>query len=541
MKWLPCQAEVFAKLPSMRKGALVFRRQLGKTTLLSGAALLGMIDVPGSLVTYCSASLLVGRELIEREAQLLHQTFAKLQEDADQQDLALRIVDREATTKTDGPTKGKSLPKIADFTELFEKSRLMLRLWHSNTISSRTQIIAPNPATARGFSGWVLIDEVGWISQFRDMVDAMAPIASRDASFRQLWATTPPADDAHYSYEMLVPPAGTDFPVNPKGNWYTSEAGIRCLRVDAWDAAAGGVQMLDEDSGKPITPDESRRKAYDKEQWDRNFGIKFLTGGSSAVSLLAIAHAQERGKEKCLFVVIDSDEDLETACDWVKTRSGAGRVGVGWDIATTTKKQSNPSALAIGEENGGEVIGRLVVIWKTADPDRAKLIVGRLLEAIEDRKIGGRAVRMAIDATNERLFSADIRKELLGRVITELVIASESVENYHIKRQGDQPMVMKQYLGGRCVEALEDGRLTLPAHRYIREDLRLVKKERGTFDNELSTTGQHGDVFDAIKMMLFALRPGGSFSGESVKTTQHRTQDGTYTIGAHKHRRFALA
>jgi hypothetical protein len=540
VKWLPCQQEVFARLPTMRKGALVFRRQLGKTTLLSGAALLCMIDLPGSLVTYCSASLLVGRELIEREAQLLHQTFAKLQQDAEEQELALRVVDRDASAKSDGPTKGKVLPRIDDFTELFEKSRLVLRLWHSQTVSSRTQIIAPNPGTARGFSGWVLIDEVGWIADFRGMVDAMSPIASRDASFRQLWATTPPADDAHYSYEMLVPPAGTEFPVNPRGNWYTSEAGIKCLRVDAWDASAGGVQMLDEDSGKAITPDESRALAYDKDQWDRNFGIKFITGGTSAVSLLAIAHAQERGGKLCRFVAIDSDADIDGACDWLGQALTAGPVSVGFDVATTTKKLSNPSSLVVMEEIGAERLCKLVIVWKAADPVRHNLIVDRVLDAIEQRPFGGRARRVAIDGTSERLYAADFRKRFMGRTIVEVVVASESTEKYTHKPT-DQPMTMKQFTSGRCVEALENGQIALPAHRYVREDIRLVKRLKGSFDNEVSATGQHGDVFDALKLAHFALRPGGEFAGTSVRTTSHRPSGGEYALSGGKKRRFALA
>jgi hypothetical protein len=524
----------------MRKGALVFRRQLGKTTLMSGAALLCMIDLPGSLVTYCSASLLVGREVIEREAQLLYQTFAKLQDDAAQQELALRVVDRDASAKSDGPAKGKALPKIDDFTELFEKSRLVLRLWHSNTVSSRTLIIAPNPGTARGFSGWVLIDEVGWIADFRGMVDAMSPIASRDASFRQLWATTPPADDAHYSYEMLVPPAGMEFPVNPRGNWYISEAGVKCLRVDAWDAAAGGVQMLDEDSGNAITPDQSRALAYDKDQWDRNFGIKFITGGTSAVSLLAIAHAQERGSKSCQFISIDSDDDIDRACAWLKQSLTGGPVAFGFDVATTTKKLSNPSSLVVLEEIGAERPAKLVVVWKSANPDRHNLIVDRLLDAVEQRPSGGRVRRVGIDGTSERLFASDFRKRFMGRTIVEVVVASESTEKYTHKPT-DQPTTMKQFTSGRCVEALENGVIALPAHRYVREDIRLVKKARGSFDNEVSATGQHGDVFDALKLAHFALRPGGEFASASVKTTSHRITDGQYAMSNPKRKRFALA
>ena len=71
--------------------------------------------------------------------------------------------------------------------------------------------------------------------------------------------------------------------------------------------------------------------------------------------------------------------------------------------------------------------------------------------------------------------------------------------------------------------------------------IRLVKKAKGSFDNEVSSTGQHGDVFDALKLAHFALRPGGEFASASVKTTSHRPSGGEYALSGTKKQRFALA
>jgi hypothetical protein len=45
--------------------------------------------------------------------------------------------------------------------------------------------------------------------------------------------------------------------------------------------------------------------------------------------------------------------------------------------------------------------------------------------------------------------------------------------------------------------------------RYIREDFRLVKKDRGQLVCEPDIDGKHGDTFDAVKLASYALDAGG--------------------------------
>ena len=158
-------------------------------------------------------------------------------------------------------------------------------------------VVAPNPDTAVGWTGHVILDEVGRMPDFRELFEAMEPIVSSGQNFRVRLATTPPPDDGHYSYELLAPPPELDgnFPVNPRGNWYTSRQGILVHRVDAWDCAAAGVPLYDLQSREPLTPDEHRARSVDKLAWDRNYGIRFVKGGTSAVSVAALYHAQAAG------------------------------------------------------------------------------------------------------------------------------------------------------------------------------------------------------------------------------------------------------
>jgi hypothetical protein len=181
---------------------------------------------------------------------------------------------------------------------------------------------------------------------------------------------------------------------------------------------------------------------------------------------------------------------------------GGGAAGLGWDLATTTKALSNPSAFGVLEQAGQELILRAVFIWKTADPDVAMERARRIVEAVAARKEGGRARKLAVDATNERYFAKSVRKELLGLIPVELVIGSEGIE----VPGEEEPMTVKQHSCGQFIAELDDNHLTLPPERYLREDFRLVRKERGQYVCEPDANGRHGDTFDCGRLGLWALK-----------------------------------
>lgn len=129
---------------------------------------------------------------------------------------------------------------------------------------------------------------------------------SSNPQFRWRMASTPPPDDDHYSWELIVPPT-EEFPVNPRGNRYESQAGISVHRVDCYDAYAGGVPMFHPKTRQPISPDESRALAFDKTAWDRNYALRFIRGGVAAVSLSHLFLAMERGQSGGLAVAITEE------------------------------------------------------------------------------------------------------------------------------------------------------------------------------------------------------------------------------------------
>jgi hypothetical protein len=185
------------------------------------------------------------------------------------------------------------------------------------------------------------------------------------------------------------------------------------------------------------------------------------------------------------------------------------KVSVGFDVATTTKKKSNPSSLAVLQQVERMMFARLVLRWKAKDPAIAVALMTQILDALH----GKFALRCAIDATNEKFFAIDFKKKFSGRCSVRLVVASEAVEY-----RGEK-MIYKTYCGNLLCNQLEDGLLALPAEAFIRNDFRLVVRDRGTFDAEVDESGGHADTFDGVKLALLGLlTKGGPVEAAAVRT-----------------------
>jgi hypothetical protein len=468
---------------------MLWRRQGRKTSNMAKRALKKMMKRPGRLVTFCSASILVGREMLMKEGAVIQAAFESWKTDAAKASLKVE-------TNTDGLTAD-------DFLDLFERGRVEAKLWHSRTVCSRTLIIAPNVATARGFSGDVMLDEIGFIPDFKDLWEAMEPIASADPDFTVTMATTPPNDDAHFSYELTVPPEGLKFEPNAKGHWYRSQANVLVHRADVYDTAAAGLKLYDLESRNEITPAEHRLKALDRDAWDRNYALIFKAGGTAAITLAALHVAMTQGSGQCVFA-----ED-EYPKGWEETLSDHPTV-IGLDPATTENQTSNPTSICISQKIGSKVIERCVVVFKTNDPDHTRAMVRIAIDGVRART--GRPPRRLVgDGTNERFFMTDLKRELAGKVVMEIVVMSESIEFR------GETMTKKTYLGSLYVDQYEDASIAIPEDRYIREDRRLVVKEKGLFVNQTDSRGRHADTFTSGSLAVHGLLSrGGPAEAEAV-------------------------
>ena len=256
----PAQQEFVLGMRRHRISGLLARRQFGKTTLSGLIALDKMMATPGHTVVFGSVKLDLGREIVRKEAEAMQR--------------AIRMIFAQASSLLDvvDALKERSVAnfKPDDFAELYEAQRLEFRLWHDRTTYSRTKVVALTPA-AVGETGDLILDEVGRVKNFREVWEAVKPIIASQPEFRLILTTTPPPDDAHYSFELLAPPIDAELPINARGNWYRSELGVRVLRVTAWDAAAGGLPLYDDETGAAVTPEESRAKDPAKDAWDRYY------------------------------------------------------------------------------------------------------------------------------------------------------------------------------------------------------------------------------------------------------------------------------
>ena len=500
------QRRLFRLVDEYRMLAFVARRQYGKTTSFANIALKKMMKTKFHTVIFGSAKLNLSREIVRKEAHVMERGIAE----------ATRRLDAGRFMVADAET-GKVPDRLNhdDFAELFEAQRMEFRYFHSRSSYSRTKVVALRPDTV-GETGDLMADEVGRINNWRDVWEAIEPIVASNPEFRLLLSTTPPPDDAHYSFEQLCPLPGTVFPVDPEGNVYESIHGVTVLRVDALDAYADGVPVYDLKTGNPITPQQLLDKSLDKDACRRNYFCQFVTGGSAAISYMAIADAQALGiKHGCVF----AEDDLPDGYERMFT---GGPVGIGGDPATTEGEKSNPFGVCVTERVDGLWVARLMLSFKSADPQRPKDILRELVKTLKPEAL-------ALDATSERYWCAEVKKELELLVNVLLVVNSETMEHLN------EPIKVKTYLGNLGCNAIDDRVTALPPAREVKEDFRLVKREKGGFNNALdSVTGRHGDLFDGFKLSLFALETGGGVTEATGVSVSPSSQPEPSTTGRMK-------
>lgn len=475
------QRRFFRLVDSYRLFAFCARRQYGKTTTFANVALKKMMKTPNHTVIFGSAKLNLSREIVRKESEVIGRSISE----------AVRRLEAGQFMVADSDS-GKVPDRLTadDFAGLFEAQRLEFRFFHSRGSYSRTKVVALRPDTV-GETGDLMCDEIGFIQNWREVWKAIEPIVSSNPSYRLLLSTTPPLDDAHFAYEQLAPHPGVEFPVNAEGNLYESESDIDVLRVDAFDAWADGVPIYSLKTGDPLDPAEHRARSHDKETWDRNYGVKFIAGGSAAIGLFQLQQAQSRGIELgCRYFSNELPSGWVAACRFV---TGAPAV-IGVDPATTEKKKSNPTGFCVSQMHGTAHAARTLMRYKRADPKEARATI---IDAVKSLKSAGVPVKcVVIDATSEKYWAAETRQELRLLCPVLLVTSSEREE------VNGENVLVKTALGAQAVTTFDDGLAAVPGDKEVKDDFRLPRKYKGGYDNEVDDFGNHGDMFDAYKLAL---------------------------------------
>lgn len=504
-KWVRRKYQVVALATARKVRSLVlfWARQCRKSTSLGDIAFDEMSREAGRHVIAASASLLTGSELVSKALSTAEQAALVTREAAAvQATMEQAAAERSLNLVCANSETGKEYTGLGpdDFRDLYRTSRLELRLYHDRTAYSRLLVIAPNPATARGWTGCVIRDEAGFTQtgMERDLQVAVKPIIDTDPSFKLIYASNLPRDDRHPFFEMTLPEPGATFAPKADGHFYRGQNGILVHRVALADAYAAGHVLYDTREGKPLTYEQFCRDPANKLGLDESYRLMHQFGGTAAIDLLAITTAQRRGIGQCAFVFVETEKDFEQALLILRELLTDGPVAIGFDVATTTADTSNPSSVTVTEQKGTDRMQRLVMVWKERDPKLVRSRLRRLIIAVRQRPKGGPARRFCQDATNEALFARETAQDLGGLVPFELVDARNKVEPVPTGYERDPNY--KTWLGDLYSAAVNDNRYTMPDDPYLKEDHRLVQKSGGLFVCEPQPDGKHGDTFDSGKL-----------------------------------------
>jgi hypothetical protein len=497
-------------------------RRCRKSTNLGAIAFDEMSKAPGQTVIAASASLLLGTELINMtvsavEAAIIVQNEAEAQRrvfetgvDADGK-LDFRCADSETGKEYEGMTR-------EDFTDLYKSKRLEMRLYFDRTAYSRQLIIAPVPATARGWRGTVLRDEAGFtpVNLENALREAVDPIFRDVPDLKMIYASNLCRDDRHPFFTMTMPPPDAQFVPNAKGHFYRGENRILVHRVSLADAYEAGHTLYD-NKGEPMSLQEFRSEPANKPQLAFNYDLLHVAGGTAAIDLLALLSAQQRGARQCAFVYVDDDAEFYRALDLLSELIGSGPIGIGVDPATTTAATSNPTGVTVTERRGTERVQRIVFCWKERKAKVARTRIRRIVETIRNRPEGGAPRRLVILATNERYWADEVADEISPICPVELVI-----EGATLQPQGyDEPITFKTYLGDIYCAAVNDNQYSMPPGEYFKKDQRMTVKNNGRYECRPESDGAHGDTFVSGGAAEYALAAPGSAIGASIGVRPH--------------------
>lgn len=268
----------------------LWRRQSGKSYTIASKAIDKMLSKAGLSCFFVSASLGTGEEVIEKGAAIWYDALTRLKaaEESLGKKLGGNVIDK----------RSKEILSVDDLSELMDRQKAQIRIYHSRTQYSRTKTIAPNPKTARGWTGPVFGDEIGFWPDYKKVWDAIEPIISREPDFSFWGFTTPPEDDRHYTYDLLNP-GELEFIPNARGNFYKTEKGYPVHRADVHDTSLAGLKLYSPLTGEAVDWDTFREHSQDRTSADRNYALKFVKGGSSAISLAWLQEAMKKGDGQC--------------------------------------------------------------------------------------------------------------------------------------------------------------------------------------------------------------------------------------------------
>lgn len=310
---------------------------------------------------------------------------------------------------------------------------------------SRLLFLPANPATARGYSGNVVLDEFAFHTDSRAIWSALYPTISRNPQYKLRVMSTPNGQGATNKFFELW---NDNERLGDKDVWSWH-------RTDIYQAVA---------EGHPVDIDELRAGIKDPQAWAQEFELQFLDEVSAYLTYELIAGAE--------------------------------------DPQATTDRLLEEIDPALGDLYLGLDIGRrrdLTVIWllqRVGDVNWTRRVVElhNTTFAVQREVLYGllpRVRRAAIDATGLGMQLAEEAKQKF-RQVEEVTFTSE----------------VKADLATTLRRSFEDRTVRIPIEDAIREDLHSVKRvvtPAGNirYDGEREA-GSHADRFWALALALRA-------------------------------------
>jgi phage FluMu gp28-like protein len=310
-----------------------------------------------------------------------------------------------------------------------------------------------NPATARGHSANVDLDEFSTHRDSRQIWTALFPTVNRGYRLR---VNGTPLGKQNKFYELW----------RDWNDYIASErSGYAARKITIYDAIAGGLDLRDPD-GRPCTPEDLREALGDEDAWAQEYLCEFLDEATAYIT----------------YDMIASCEHEEATLDWSEDRVISGPLYVGMDVA----RKRDLTVIWVCERLGDVSWTRAVKVMEKASfrAQREALYYFLSLPGL---------ARACIDATGIGAQLAEEAQQLFGSYRVEAVTFTAQV---------------KEDLAVRLRTRMEDRLIRLPADRAVREDLHAVKKivtaaGNVRYDAERTEAG-HADRFWALALAEMA-------------------------------------
>jgi phage FluMu gp28-like protein len=453
-------------------GVLVLHwsRQIGKSYVLSAWAVRRMLENPGRLVTVLSNSKDNGVEFIQK-CKVICALLNVVYEDNE--------------------------PTVAELAQLqYEEMQFEVRIKIGAHVS-RVKVLAANPRTARGFSGDLILDEFAFHGDSALIWDAAEPIISSNPDFLCRIAST--GNGVHNSFYRMCAGASSSASASNPAGFARSSTGFAVSRVSRSAAHALGQKIYHPQTRKEITHDAARKNALDKESYDQNYELKFISANSTLLNDDIISACEYADDSEYRI-----DEQRWDASTIEFLSRCHGPLLIGCDVGRTR----DLTVLAVGEKIGGVLFIRALLriaarpLWYQFEQ----------FKRVSTLPNFGRA---AIDNTGLGVGLVDDAQRAHGHHRVEGVhFASReerderqalSAQRDHNRNAKPDTALVTELMGLDMLAAFSASLIRIPVEQALRDDL--LKPGRSTQGKNVRIAAEsdeagHADAFWAVALCL---------------------------------------